>query len=306
MRVESFIMRGLVVSCRRCWNGLGCRVHDWWVWECLLEHCTGTVDPHTLVLVKCYEGVEEMNSWFERAFSTSIILQSVICCCHLVDKQGRESCHWTIMRLIAAASFLAVVSANVNLYHRVFHPSLQNLPYAHRASVSFPSDSNPVIVSSPQLYDSLVSFSEMLETLQNTDGALYQLALEHEGDTSNALWDLSSVKIVTLAIIYFFINTHALFQCHLDKASSETLILHLSNAQDYKPFALDYFVSPIPHDGSCREPHISKKGPTPSISIQSFADKIQHLNSTILLRRPDSPPLYVPQVRPSIEEVYST
>ena len=47
----------------------------------------------------------------------------------------------------------------------------------------------------------------MLETLQNADGALYQLALEHEGDTSNALWDLSSVKIVTLVIIYFFINT---------------------------------------------------------------------------------------------------
>jgi len=178
------------------------------------------------------------------------------------------------MRLIAAASFLAVVSANVNLYHRVFHPSLRDLPYAHRASISFPSDSNPIMVPSPQLYDSLVSFSEMLETLQNTDGALYQIALEHEGDASNALWDLSSVKI-----------------CHLDKALSETLILHHINAQDYNSFALDYFVSPIPHDGSCREPYTSKKSPSPSISLQSFADKIQHLNSTILLRRPDSPPL---------------
>ena len=111
------------------------------------------------------------------------------------------------MKLIAAASFLAVVSANVNLYHRVFHPSLRDLPYAHRASISFPPDADPIMVSSPQLYDSLVSFSKMLETLQNADGALYQLALEHEGDTSNALWDLSSVKIVTLVIIYFFINT---------------------------------------------------------------------------------------------------
>ena len=92
--------------------------------------------------------------------------------------------------------------------------------------------------------------------------------------------------------------TLALFQCHLDQALSETLILHLINAQDYNPFALDYFVSPIPHDGSCREPYISKKGPTPSISLQSFADKIQHLNSTILLRRPDSPPLYVPKFIP--------
>ena len=210
---EGFIGRNLVVSCRRWWrcrNGLSCtRVRDGlgWVWESLFKHCTGTVDPHTLVLIKCYEGVEEMDSWFERGFITFIIWYSVICCCHLVQKQGRESCHWTIMRLIAAASFLVAVSANVNLYHRVFHPSLRDLPYARRASISFPPDSNPVMVPSPQLYDTLVAFSEMLETLQNTEGALYQLALEHEGDTSNALWDISSVKIVCLTIIYFFINT---------------------------------------------------------------------------------------------------
>jgi ER membrane protein complex subunit 10 len=109
------------------------------------------------------------------------------------------------MRLIAAAAFLAVVNANVNLYHRVILPSQSELPpYAHRASISFLPDSNPVMVSSPQLYDTLVSFSKMLETFQNTDGALYQLALEHEGDTSNAFWDLSSVKIVCIAIVHFF------------------------------------------------------------------------------------------------------
>ncbi|KAF8812568.1 hypothetical protein BYT27DRAFT_7207897 [Phlegmacium glaucopus] len=178
------------------------------------------------------------------------------------------------MRLIAVAAFLAVVDANVNLYHRVFHPSMSDLPYVHRASISFSPDSIPIVVPSPQLSDVLVSFSEMLESLQHTDGALYQLALQHEGDASNALWDLSSVKI-----------------CHLDKASSETLILHLPNSQDKNPFALDYFVSPIPHDGSCREPHKSKKGPTPSISLRSFANNIQNLNSTILLRRSDLPPL---------------
>lgn len=148
---------------------------------------------------------------------------------------------------------------------------MPDLPYVHRASIAFSPDT---MVPSPQLYDALVSFSEMLETLQHTDGALYQLALEHEGDTSNALWDLSSVKI-----------------CHLDKASSETLILHLPNGQDNNPFALDHFVSPIPHDGSCRESHKSKKGPAPSVSLRNFANKIQNLNTTILLRRPDFAPL---------------
>jgi len=111
------------------------------------------------------------------------------------------------MRLIAAAAFLAVVDANVNLYHRVFHPSMPDLPYVHRASISFSPDSIPIVVPSPQLSDALVSFSEMLETLQHTDGALYQLALQHEGDTSNALWDLSSVKIVCFIIVISFINT---------------------------------------------------------------------------------------------------
>ena len=65
---EGFIWRGLVVSCRkRCRfrngiNGLGCRVYDGWGWESLFKHGTGTVDPHTLMLIKCNEGVEEMNS----------------------------------------------------------------------------------------------------------------------------------------------------------------------------------------------------------------------------------------------------
>lgn len=108
------------------------------------------------------------------------------------------------MRLFAAAAFLTVVDANVNLYHRVFHPSIPNLPYVHRASISFSPDSIPVMIPSPQLYDALISFSEMLETLQHTDDAWYQLALQHEGDRSNALWDLSSVKIVRFVVENFF------------------------------------------------------------------------------------------------------
>ena len=110
------------------------------------------------------------------------------------------------MKLIAAAAFLAVVDANVNLYHRVYHPTKTDLPYAHRASISFSPDASPIMLPSPQLHDTLVSFSKMLETLQHTDGALYQLALQHEGDKSNALWDISSVKIVCFVTVNLFIN----------------------------------------------------------------------------------------------------
>ena len=63
------------------------------------------------------------------------------------------------------------------------------------------------MVPSPQLYDVLVSFSEMLETLQHPDGALYQLALQHEGDETNALWDISSVKIVCFILKFLLFNT---------------------------------------------------------------------------------------------------
>ncbi|KAF8974440.1 hypothetical protein BDZ97DRAFT_2069346 [Flammula alnicola] len=174
--------------------------------------------------------------------------------------------------LVAVAALLSAASANnVVLYHRVFHPSLPVQPYLERGSVSL--SSAPTFVPSPVLAEDFNSFSEALQTLEDPTNALYQVALQHEADTSDALWDFSSVKV-----------------CYLSKVSSETILLHLDGGNDSKPYALDYFVSPTPHDGSCPLSK-SKKSILPASSLKSFAKRIQTINSTVLLRGTETPPL---------------
>jgi len=103
------------------------------------------------------------------------------------------------MRPFTAATFISAVSAsNVAIYHRILHPNLPAQPYLNRGSLDV-SLNPPTFVSSPDLVDHLVSFSGVLESLQDSNEALYQVALEHEGDTSDALWDISSVKVVSLS-----------------------------------------------------------------------------------------------------------
>ncbi|KAF8165222.1 hypothetical protein B0H34DRAFT_229325 [Crassisporium funariophilum] len=183
------------------------------------------------------------------------------------------------MRLLATAISVAAVSAaNVNIYHRVFHPSLPTLPYAHRASIEIAPDNTHLVTPSTQLSTHISDFADALGTLDNTEGAFYQVALEHEGDSSDVHWDFSSVKI-----------------CHLPTVSAETMLLHLGNAQDAKPFALDYFISPIPRDGSCPDTPNSMQIQAPA-ALRGFANKIQQLNSTVLLRRPNIPAS--PELRP--------
>lgn len=105
------------------------------------------------------------------------------------------------MRVFAAATFISAVSAtNVAIYHRVFHPALPAQPYLARGSLVI-SSNPPTFVPSPDIADHLISFSEALESLQDSTEALYQVALECEGDTS-ALWDISSVKVVCLYFYY--------------------------------------------------------------------------------------------------------
>jgi len=181
------------------------------------------------------------------------------------------------MRPFTAATFISAVSAsNVAIYHRILHRDLPAHPYLDRGSLDV-SSNPPTFVSSPDLVDHLISFSGVLESLQDSNEALYQVALEHEGDTSDALWDISSVKV-----------------CHLSKASSETILFHLSGDQVPKPFALDYFVSPIPHDGSCPQTKSKKRFP-PAASVKNFSKNVKHLNTTVLLRKAANPPL--PELR---------
>jgi len=112
-----------------------------------------------------------------------------------------------------------------------------------------------------------------LEDSQSSD-VLYQVALSHEGDTSQATWDFSSVKA-----------------CYLNQAIAEVVTLHVNH--DLKPYALDYFVSPIPGDGSC--PRSKTKVATPAEAMKTFSVGARYLNTTVLQRIAGTPPL--PELR---------
>ncbi|KAF9534192.1 hypothetical protein CPB83DRAFT_889197 [Crepidotus variabilis] len=168
--------------------------------------------------------------------------------------------------VLFAATFLGSAGATENavLYHRIFHPSFPDLKYLERGSVS---GSPPTFQPSESLAEGFKTFSEALQSLEgDPSGVLYQVALARADDKSQATYDFSSVKL-----------------CHLNQANKEHIYLHVSD--DDTPFALDYFVGPIPKDGSCPRKISS------STSITNFAPNYQKLNTTVVMRRPSMPPL---------------
>ena len=77
-------------------------------------------------------------------------------------------------------------------------------------------------------------------------------------------------------------------QCHLAHATAEHFTLHLSGAGE--PYALDYFVGPVPHDGACPRRKSRKAGASAGSSPAQFRPIA---NTTVALRSPTFPPLCV-------------
>ncbi|KJA30156.1 hypothetical protein HYPSUDRAFT_175401 [Hypholoma sublateritium FD-334 SS-4] len=178
------------------------------------------------------------------------------------------------MRVLAVvtALFSTALASNYVIHHRIFHPSLPLQPYRQRGYVSTES-LIPTFVPSSDLTEDFNDFFEVIKLVESPSDTLYQVALQNEGESSESLWDFSSVKA-----------------CYLSKATSETILLYLTSGQDPKSFALDYFVSPIAHDGSCP---ISKSQNiiSPTSALRSFAKKARNLNSTVIFRGTESPSL---------------
>jgi hypothetical protein len=151
----------------------------------------------------------------------------------------------------------------LRVHHRVYHPNHPQAPFAQRGTILFSSGSaSATFEPSESLIGDLAAFADVVRTV---DGTLYQIALEREGDLGDGHWDISSVKV-----------------CHLPKISSESIILHVTSSG--KPYALDYFVSPVPHDGSC------PKGRRTSSSLFPST-----FNTTVSIHSPRLPPL--PELR---------
>ncbi|KAJ7276527.1 hypothetical protein B0H12DRAFT_1215038 [Mycena haematopus] len=155
----------------------------------------------------------------------------------------------------------ADTGTSFNAFHRIYEPNQPETPFTARGTVLIPSNGVPSFQPSASLSQDLTQFAGKLKTV---NGAMYQVALELD-EARPGEWDaVSAVKV-----------------CHLNQASSESIILYATYGG--KPYSLDYFVAPTPHNGAC--PKKSKD------SLRSFASNIGSLNTTVEVRLPRMPPL---------------
>jgi len=164
-----------------------------------------------------------------------------------------------------------VANANVVLYHRLFHPSFQNSKFLERGTIS---GDPPTLKASDSLAHDIETLSIALKNTVNPQDTLYQVAMTSEGVGSLSQLVYSSVKAVCRSSLQVAAEIILAIQCHLQQANAESWIIHATH--DDVPFALDYFVSPVPSDGC------------PVFS--SLRALVENMNTTILFKRPVMPP----------------
>ncbi|KAH7887630.1 hypothetical protein F5I97DRAFT_862320 [Phlebopus sp. FC_14] len=150
----------------------------------------------------------------------------------------------------------------LHIYHRVVHPNLPVTPWSELGFVVLPPQHSmsPLgtpaeLVTSDAVQDDLSEFSLAVDPA--IEDAMYQVSLER-ADVPDALWPVSTVKT-----------------CFMPSSTSSNLTIHLSSSGI--PFAVDYFVSPVPHDGLC---------PQSSDTRKTYPAH----NSTVVLKSPRLPP----------------
>jgi len=162
-----------------------------------------------------------------------------------------------LLLILGHSLVLHAETKSVRVHHRIFHPSIAPVPYTLKATVD---TSGPTLDHSAGATNDLHAFSQII---RGVDDALYQVALESDDlGTSQTDWVVSSVKA-----------------CHLRSAISDTVILYMSTT--HEAYNLDYFVSPVPHDGSCPDSLVEAR---PVLS-----------NTTVHVWQPRLPPL--PELR---------
>ncbi|KAJ6598930.1 hypothetical protein DFH09DRAFT_19080 [Mycena vulgaris] len=170
--------------------------------------------------------------------------------------------------LLASVPLLCAADSSFQVYHRLYEPKQPESPFTPRGSILIPANGHASFQPSPSLAEDLTQFAGELQTVK---GALYQVALEQKGHGMAGQWDIASAVKV----------------CHLNQATFETFVLH--STLENTPYALDYFVGPISHNGACPK---KSKAPSP---LLSFASNVGSLNSTVVVRSPRLPPL--PELR---------
>jgi len=175
------------------------------------------------------------------------------------------------MRVFLLAAFVElVVAANVILHHRVFDPLFPDEPWRQWAVI--PEAELPAAQSAlatTRFSDNLDAFIGIVQDTEQIQNLYYQVALQTDDLKTPLTYDFSSVRLVSAPESPF--NAAHPPQCHLAKANAQTLLFHLSKAG--QPQSLDFFVSPIPQDGSC-----------PTLKADAILESFKTVNTTILTR----------------------
>lgn len=96
--------------------------------------------------------------------------------------------------LIATVPLAWAVDSSFQVYHRLYEPNQPETPFIPRGTILIPANGDASFEPSASLVQDLSQFAE---TLQTVKGALYQVALEREGDKIPRQWDTSAVKVVS-------------------------------------------------------------------------------------------------------------
>lgn len=93
-----------------------------------------------------------------------------------------------------------VLAEDFRIFHRIHHPVGTPVRFSQRGTLTIPPSGPAVLKASDNLANDLLDFTE---TAHKLNGALYQLALEREGDEHEGHWSISSVKAVRSVVDCF-------------------------------------------------------------------------------------------------------
>lgn len=107
-----------------------------------------------------------------------------------------------VLAALAVAPAVHAEPGQLRLFHRVFHPLVPQAQFLERGSLQSTPGNQFSYSPSSLLARDLDSFAQTLADIAKAgfspDTALYQVALEREGDATEANWDISGVKVVSL------------------------------------------------------------------------------------------------------------
>ena len=99
--------------------------------------------------------------------------------------------------LLASIPFICAEPTSVKLFHRLYHPAVEEAQFSERASLLI-SENNVSFQASSSYTQDLKTFAKTLRTIHDdADLALYQIAIG-EASVTGQQWDISSVRVVSL------------------------------------------------------------------------------------------------------------